>query len=138
MIPVSKAFAVNEFGYMGQLPSHSDDQESRWAVLGGFLAAVLASSCCLGPLLLVTLGVGGAWIGNLKMLEAWQPLFITLAVVFLAFGFWRFYFKSRRVCLDDSSCDTPVSQRLMKSILWISAALIVAAATTEAWAPYFY
>jgi hypothetical protein len=32
---------------------------------GGILAAVAASSCCIVPLLLFSLGVSGAWIGNL-------------------------------------------------------------------------
>jgi mercuric ion transport protein len=39
------------------------------ALLTGGLAAILASTCCLGPLLLVMLGFSGAWIGNLTALE---------------------------------------------------------------------
>jgi mercuric ion transport protein len=35
----------------------------------GGLAAILASTCCLGPLVLVALGFSGAWIGNLTVLE---------------------------------------------------------------------
>jgi len=31
----------------------------------GGIAAILASTCCLGPLVLVLLGFSGAWIGNL-------------------------------------------------------------------------
>jgi mercuric ion transport protein len=44
-------------------------------VLGG-LAAVLASSCCLGPLVLVLLDVSGAWISNLTRLEPDRPFFL--------------------------------------------------------------
>ena len=39
--------------------------------LGG-RAAILASACCLGPLLLVLFGVMGAWIGNLTRLEPYR------------------------------------------------------------------
>ena len=35
-----------------------------WAS-GGTLGAILASSCCIAPLLLLSLGISGAWIGNL-------------------------------------------------------------------------
>jgi len=48
----------------------------RGALLTGGLAAILASTCCLGPLVLITLGVSGAWISNLTLLEPYQPLFI--------------------------------------------------------------
>jgi mercuric ion transport protein len=37
----------------------------RGALFAGGLAAILASTCCLGPLVLITLGVSGAWISNL-------------------------------------------------------------------------
>ena len=42
--------------------------EKGTLVVGG-LAAILASTCCLGPLVLVALGFSGAWIGNLTVLE---------------------------------------------------------------------
>lgn len=41
---------------------------SRFLAIGG-ITAVLASTCCLGPLILVLLGFSGAWIGNLSTLE---------------------------------------------------------------------
>lgn len=123
---------------MAQIFSGTDSRSSRLAVLSGFLAAVLASSCCLGPLLLVSLGVSGAWIGNLKALEAWQPLFITLAVAFIAVGLWRVYSNPRRACLENSSCDSPIPNRMMKFVLWISVVLVLAALTMDMWAPFFY
>jgi mercuric ion transport protein len=57
-------------------------------LLAGGLAAVLASTCCLGPLVLVTLDFSGAWIGNLTALEPYRPLFIGAALVALFFA-WR-------------------------------------------------
>ncbi len=35
---------------------------------GGILGALAASSCCIVPLVLFGLGIGGAWIGNLTAL----------------------------------------------------------------------
>ncbi|MER1474493.1 MULTISPECIES: mercuric transporter MerT family protein, partial [Gammaproteobacteria] len=43
----------------------SEPQNGRGALFTGGLAAILASACCLGPLVLIALGFSGAWIGNL-------------------------------------------------------------------------
>ena len=43
-------------------------QNGRGALVAGGLAAILASTCCLGPLVLIALGFSGAWIGNLTVL----------------------------------------------------------------------
>ncbi len=45
----------------------------RGSLLAGGVAALLASACCLGPLVLVVLGFSGAWIGNLTALEPYRP-----------------------------------------------------------------
>jgi mercuric ion transport protein len=52
----------------------------------GALAALLASTCCLGPLVLVLLGFCGAWIGNLTLLEPYHPLFLAAALVAMVFA----------------------------------------------------
>jgi mercuric ion transport protein len=39
------------------------------SLIAASLAAVGASICCVGPFVLLMLGVGGAWIGNLTALE---------------------------------------------------------------------
>ena len=55
----------------------------RGILAAGGLAAILASTCCLGPLVLITLGFSGAWIGNLTVLEPYRPIFIGVALVAL-------------------------------------------------------
>ena len=62
-----------------------------WAS-GGALGAILASSCCIAPLLLLSLGIGGAWIGNLTALEPYKWVFIAIALLFLGLGFRHTYF----------------------------------------------
>src|SRR3970282_2820415 len=57
----------------------SETQKGRGALVAGGLAAILASACCLGPLVLITLGFSGAWIGNLTALEPYRPIFIGVA-----------------------------------------------------------
>src|SRR5258708_40299034 len=44
--------------------------------VGGVLGAIAASSCCMLPLLLFTLGASGSWICTLVRLAPYQPYFI--------------------------------------------------------------
>ena len=60
----------------------------RGVLLTGGLAALLASTCCLGPLVLISLGFFGAWIGNLKVLQPYNPVFIAVALLALLLA-WR-------------------------------------------------
>ena len=108
------------------------------AATGGVIGAVLASSCCIGPLVLITLGASGAWIGNLTALKAYQPIFVTLTLMFLGFGFWQVYSKAMPTRDDVSSCATPTSDRIVKTALWIATFLVAVALSVDLWAPLFY
>ena len=114
------------------------DRKRNAAAAGSVIGAVLASSCCIGPLVLITLGASGAWIGNLTALKAYQPLFLTVTVAFLTFGFWQVYGRSKKACEEGSYCATPTADRLVKSALWIATVLVVIALTIDLWAPLFY
>ena len=108
------------------------------AATGGVIGALLASSCCVLPLLLVMLGVGGSWISNLSELSVFQPYFIGFASLCLGAGFWQVYVKPRQSCEAESYCATPASDILIKSALWGATLLVAINATINFWAPYFY
>lgn len=95
--------------------------------LGGALAGIGASSCCVIPFTLVSLGAGGAWLSNLTALAPYQPYFLTAALVLLAVGFWRVYRRPKAACADGSYCAKPVSDRLARIGLWTGTVLVVAA-----------
>lgn len=109
-----------------------------WFAAGGVVGALLASSCCVAPLVLLLLGVSGAWIGNLTALEPFKPYFAAAASVFIGLGFWHVYFRAPPACANDSHCARPPSTMLIKTALWIATVLVVVALTTDWWAPYFY
>ncbi|HKQ35398.1 MAG TPA: mercuric ion transporter MerT [Nitrospiraceae bacterium] len=88
----------------------------------GGLAAFLASICCLGPLVLVTIGVSGAWIGNLTVLEPYRPIFIGAALVALFFAYRRI-FRSAEACKPGDVCAVPQVKTAQKIIFVIVAAL---------------
>lgn len=105
---------------------------------GGMIGAILSSSCCIVPLVLVTLGLGGAWAGSLTALEPYKVYFLAVTALLLAGGFWHVYFKPRKVCTEGIYCGRPLSGRLTRITLWTATALTVLAATINYWAPLFY
>lgn len=113
-------------------------RKQGWFATGGVIAAVLASTCCIGPLALLTLGVSGAWIGNLTALEPYKPYFAAVALVFIGLGFRQVYFRPKPACADGSLCARPQSSRITKVALWSATVLVLLALTINWWAPLFY
>jgi mercuric ion transport protein len=115
-----------------------DASRDQIVAAGSVLGAILASSCCIVPLVLITLGASGAWIGNFTALEPYKPLFIGFTMILLGFGFWHVYLKPKKACEDGSYCATDTSSRITKGALWIATALVLLALTIDYWAPLFY
>jgi mercuric ion transport protein len=101
-------------------------QAGRGALFAGGLAAILASACCLGPLVLVVLGFSGAWIGNLTVLEPYRPIFIGVALVAMFFAYRRI-FRPVQACQPGEFCAVPQVRSTYKIIFWIVAVLVVIA-----------
>ena len=118
--------------------SPANERRSRWLVAGGMLGAFLASSCCIVPLVLISLGVSGAWIGQLTVLEPYKPLFLLVAIGLLAAGFRDVYFRKTSVCEDGSYCARLQSSVVKQVALWSGALVVLAALTIDVWAPLFY
>lgn len=109
----------------------------RAALAAGGLAAILASTCCLGPLLLVGIGFSGAWIGNLTVLEPYRPIFIGVALVALFFAARRI-FRPARACKPGEVCAIPRVRTAYKLVFWIVVALVVVALAFPYVLPLFY
>jgi mercuric ion transport protein len=105
--------------------------------LGGILAALGAASCCVVPFVLFTLGISGAWIGNLTALEPYQPIFAAVAFACLGYGFYLVYRKPRIACAEDSYCARPGSGRAAKIGLWTATVLVTIALGFPKLAPLF-
>ena len=107
------------------------------SMLGGVAAAIGASACCAGPLLLVVLGIGGAWGSRLVALEVYQPWFIGAALVFFGYAFFKLY-CSTEACAPGEACAIPAVRRRQRAILWIVAVLAVTLMSFPLYAPLFY
>ncbi|MGH8790934.1 MAG: mercuric ion transporter MerT [Cupriavidus necator] len=115
----------------------SEPQNGRGALATSGLAAILASTCCLGPLVLVALGFSGAWIGNLTKLEPYRPIFIGAALVALFFA-WRRIFRPVQVCKPGEVCAIPQVRRTYQVLFWVVAVLVLIALGFPYVLPLFY
>ena len=106
------------------------------ALLAGGIAALFASACCLGPLVLVLAGVSGAWIGNLAALEPYQPIFAAASAVALFFA-WRGIWRPA-ACAPDAACAVPRVNRMYKFFFVAATLLLAAALGFPLVAPWFY
>lgn len=98
-----------------------------WLAGGGAIGAVLASACCVLPLALFSLGIGGAWIGRLTALAPYQPWFLAAGALFVAAGLvsvWR----GGRACRVDGACGPSRARRVAHVVLWLAAALLAVSA----------
>lgn len=120
-----------------QADSAQKQRPESGVLLAGGLAAVLASTCCLGPLLLVALGFSGAWIGNLSRLEPYRPWFISAALIALFFA-GRRIFRPAAACEPGEVCALPTARRAYKVLFGIVTALVVVALTFPYVVRFFY
>ena len=107
------------------------------SILAGAAAAIGASACCAGPLLLVVLGVGGAWGSRLVALEPLQPYFVAIALSFFAFAFYRLY-RTQEACAPSEACAVPAVRNRQRVIFWVVAAVAAALMAFPLYAPLFY
>ena len=85
---------------------------------GGLLAAIGASLCCVGPLVLLMLGIGGSWVSGLAAFEAYRPIFIGAVVIVMAWSGWKLY-RPVSACKEGSICAVPKYRRHYRIIFWI-------------------
>ena len=103
----------------------------------GGVAAILASSCCLGPLLLVLLGFSGVWVGNLTRMEPYRPWFLLLTVIVLALA-GRRIFRPAQECAPDELCARPASRTASKLVFAAVLTLALIALVFPYLARFFY
>ena len=82
------------------------------AAAASVAAAVMASACCIGPVVLVLLGAGAFGAS----LERYRPIFMTVTAAFLAFAFYAAY----RPVEQCGVCE-PASRRRGRIIVWVAA-----------------
>src|ERR1700730_19139857 len=108
---------------------HIGDNRRRQSLIaaGGLLGALVASSCCILPLALFSLGASGAWIGNFTRLAPYQPCFIAATIALLGYGYWLVYRASKLACADSEACARPLPKPVVQGGLITASAPVIAA-----------
>ena len=101
------------------------------------VAAVSASVCCVGPLVLVMLGISGSWIGSLTAMEPFRPYFIGLTLLFLGLAFRKLYLVPQP-CAQGAVCANPATLKRQRVTFWIVAGMLLALLAVPWLAPLFY
>jgi mercuric ion transport protein len=107
------------------------------SLIAGILTAIGASVCCVGPLVLLALGIGGTWVGNLTAMEPYRPFFIGLTLLFLGLAFHKLYLVPQ-VCAAGTPCADPFTIRRQRLVFWIVAVLVFGLLAVPPLAPLFY
>lgn len=94
------------------------DPWGRRSLAAGALAAVGASLCCVAPLVLLGLGISGAWIGTLTSLEPVRPVFAVATLAFLGLAFRKLYFLKHR-CASGTACAEPRLLSRQRLAFWV-------------------
>lgn len=100
------------------------------ASVGSIVSAIVASACCVGPLVFALLGLGGA--GLLLKFEPYRPYFIAVTVALLGAGFYFTYRKPRLAGLGPAGaggpacdCPAPRTNRVGRVMLWVATVMVI-------------
>ncbi|GAC1645368.1 MAG: mercuric ion transporter MerT [Acidobacteriaceae bacterium] len=107
------------------------------SLLASVAAAVGASVCCVGPLVLLALGISGSWIGHLTAMEPYRPIFIGLTLVFMGLAFRQLYLVPQ-VCAPGTPCADPNTVKRQRLVFWIVGVLLLGLLAVPLLAPLFY
>ena len=83
------------------------------------------------------MGLGGAWVSSLRMLEPFQPLFLLLTLGFVGFAFHRLYIEPRQ-CAPGEVCAVALVLARQRIIFWLVVVVIATMFSFPLYAPLFY
>ncbi len=99
---------------------------------GAIGSAIAASICCIGPLALALLGLGGG--AMLLKFAPFRPYFLGVTLLLLGGAFSLTYRQpAPENCAPDSPCALPSNRLRQKIVLWVVTAIVVLVATFPVW-----
>lgn len=110
---------------------------SKGSMIAGAFAALGASACCAGPLILLLLGVGGGWASRLVVLERYNPYLTGLTLLFLGLSFYNLYLRPR-ACEPGGACVSTPGIKNQRIMFWLIALPVALLLTLPLYAPIFY
>ncbi len=102
------------------------------------IAALLASSCCVAPLLLALAGVSGSWIGQLRRIGPYSSWLIGLSLAALALSGWQIFRQPEAGACDAQGNACRQANGTARRWFWLVAALALVPLLVPLVAPLFY
>ena len=86
----------------------------------GIFSALTASVCCLGPLLLIAIGLGGLGLGAVIGRYHWYFIAAAAVLLFIA---WRGYFREKKDC-ESNQCEME-GKKMTRNVLVLASAVVL-------------
>jgi mercuric ion transport protein len=109
----------------------------KQTMMASVLAGIGASLCCVAPLVLLSLGLSGTWVANLAIFEPVRPVFMGLALLFIALSFRKLYL-THQACEPDKPCADDKVIRKQRYIFWVMTIPLLGLLAFPWFAPLFY
>ncbi|MBI5467840.1 MAG: hypothetical protein HY891_01800 [Deltaproteobacteria bacterium] len=88
--------------------------KDKMASIGGMVAALLSSACCIGPALFLVFGITG--LGFLSRFEWLRPYLLVLTFLFVGIAYRHAYGKGS--CGPDGACSLNI-RRINRTLFWV-------------------
>ena len=105
-------------------------------VLGSVIGGVLASACCIEPLVLALLGISGAAFA--RRFELVRPYLLVLTYGLVGAAFYLAYRPVKAECGPGEACAMPRTNRAGMVVLWIAAVVVVLTKTFPLYSVYLF
>jgi mercuric ion transport protein len=96
---------------------------SSATMAGSVISGILASACCIGPLLFAFLGISGAAFA--RAFEPFRPYLLVVTYALLGGAFYVTFRPQTAACGPGKACEMPRTNRLSKMMLWIATIVVV-------------
>lgn len=105
-------------------------------LIGSLVASLLASACCIGPILFAIIGISSA--GLLSQFESYRGMLIVIALFMLSLSALLTFRKKASVdCKEGSLCANPQSDTWNKAIIIIAVVVVIGILTFPQWSLLF-
>jgi mercuric ion transport protein len=115
--------------------SNKIENKSHWFVGSGIIASIIASFCCIGPLILTLLGVSGAAVFT-KFEIIRTPMIVLVFTLFGVSGFSLYH--KRKTCEPGSICADSKKFRKMIIFYWSGLVLAILGITSPQWVAWLF
>jgi len=101
-----------------------ESKSASVVMAGSMLAAILASFCCILPIVFGLTGL--TVVGASAAFAVWRPYLLTATFGLLAAGFYFAYRPAETECASGSACSMPATKRRGRLVLWLTTAAVAA------------